>query len=244
MTGLVFDIKEMAVHDGAGVRLTVFMKGCPLRCVWCHNPEGLKKEPQILYKSVKCLDCGLCRRVCAHEECQPFGRCLHVCPKDCLSLSGEEYTVEDLVAKIMGYKVIFDACGGGVTFSGGEPLMQWDFLSQVMDKLQGIHVAIETSGFASEQIFLEMLEKVDFVYMDMKIFDNELHKKYTGVENDIIKENFQRLQHSGKPYVVRTPLISGKTDGAENLQAIQAFIGNSAWEKLPENKLAKAKTIL
>ena len=114
MTGIVFDVKEMAVHDGDGVRLTVFMKGCPLRCEWCHNPEGLSAQPQILYKSAKCLDCGLCRRACEHEDCQPFGRCLHICPKDCLSLCGEEFSVERLAGKIIQYKAIFDACGGDV----------------------------------------------------------------------------------------------------------------------------------
>ena len=241
MTGTVFDIREMTVHDGEGVRVTVFMKGCPLRCEWCHNPEGLYAKPQILYKKVKCMDCGLCKRGCAHEECQPFGRCLHVCPNDCLSLCGEEYTPERLAKKIMAYKPIFDACGGGVTFSGGEPLMQWEFLSHVIDKLQGIHVAVETSGFASEKVFLDMLAKVDFVYMDIKIFDSELHKKHTGADNFCIKDNFKLLQSSGKPYVIRTPLIKGKTDGVENLCAIQAFIGDSLWEKLPENELSMVK---
>ena len=243
MTGMVFDIREMTVHDGEGVRLTVFMKGCLLRCEWCHNPEGLYSKQQILYKKVKCMDCGLCKRSCMHEECQPFGRCLHVCPNDCLSLCGEEYTSERLAKKIMAYKPIFDACGGGVTFSGGEPLMQWDFLSQTIDKLDGIHTAIETSGYASEGIFKEMLAKIDFVYMDIKLFDSELHKKYTGVDNAIIKNNFHILQASGTPYCIRTPLIKGSTDTEENLQAIKRFIGDSPWEKLPENALAKSKYV-
>ena len=244
MTGTVFDFKEMAVHDGAGVRLTVFMKGCPLRCVWCHNPEGLKQEPQILYSRVKCIDCGLCKRACGHIECQPFGRCLHICPRNCLRLCGEKYSVNELADKIVRYQSIFDACGGGVTFSGGEPLMQWEFLSQVIDKLQGIHIAVETCGFASEDIFRRMLEKVDFIYMDIKLLDGELHKRYTGVDNALIKANFQQLYRSGKPYVVRTPLIQGITDNRENLLAIQGFIGDSPWEKLPENTFAKAKHLL
>ncbi len=244
MMGTVFDCKEMAVHDGDGIRLTVFMKGCPLRCVWCHNPEGLKKEPQILYKRAKCLHCGLCQQPCDHKECKPFGRCLHICPKDCLSVCGEEYSVDELADKIMSYKTFFDSCGGGVTFSGGEPLLQWEFLSRVVDKLQGIHIAVETSGFAPERIFRDMLAKVDFVYMDIKILDSKLHKEYTGVDNSRIKDNFKILQASGIPYTIRTPLISGKTDGEENLSAIQAFIGESTWEKLPENRLAKAKTVL
>lgn len=244
MTGIVFDIREMTVHDGEGVRLTVFMKGCPLHCEWCHNPEGLKKEPQILYKKVKCLDCGLCRRACEHEECQPFGRCLHVCPNDCLQLCGEQYTANDLAEKIQSYKKFFDVCGGGVTFSGGEPLLQWDFLSKVLDKIDGIHTAIETSGYAQETVFQEMLKRLDFVYMDVKFFDNHLHKLYTGVDNTLIKNNFCILQKSGKPYIIRTPLIKGITDNEENLKQIKQFIGNSPWEQLPENALAKSKIVL
>lgn len=244
MTGTVFDIREMTLHDGEGVRLTVFMKGCPLRCEWCHNPEGLKKEAQVLYKKARCTNCGLCKQHCKHVECQRFGRCLHVCPNDCLCLCGQEYTPESLAQKINGYKRIFDLCGGGVSFSGGEPLMQWEFLSQTLDKLKGIRTTIETSGYANKKVFGAMLEKIDFVYMDIKLFDGELHKKYTGVDNSRILRNFLALQASGKPYGIRTPLIKGKTATEENLRAIQSFIGNSPWEKLPENPLAKAKVIL
>lgn len=241
MKGTVFKIEEMTLHDGAGVRLTVFLKGCPLRCVWCHNPEGLRGNPQLFYKKAKCAECGLCKQECAHEDCKPFGRCLHVCPNDCLSVCGAEYDAETLAKKIQSYKRIFDACGGGVTFSGGEPLSQWDFLSETISRLNGIHVAIETSGFASEQIFREMLEKVDFVYMDIKLFDGAIHKKYTGADNAVIKSNFKILKKSGVPFTIRTPLIKGITDTGENLRAIEEFIDGAPWEKLPENKLARAK---
>ena len=122
--------------------------------------------------------------------------------------------------------------------------MQWEFLSETLKYLDGIHTAIETSGYARENVFQEMLSKIDFVYMDIKLFDSNLHKKYTGVHNECIKNNFKLLQKSGKPYIIRTPLIKGITDGQENLRAIQAFIGDSPWEKLPENPLAKAKTLL
>ena len=244
MTGTIFDLKEMAVHDGDGVRLTVFMKGCPLRCKWCHNPEGLSFQSQLLYKKKKCVECGLCKKVCAHEECQPFGRCLHICPNDCLTLCGEAYTPEGLAKKITAYKPIFDACGGGVTFSVGEPLAQWEFLSKTIDCLDGIHTTIETSGYASEKTFQEMLEKIDFVYMDIKLFDKDLHKKYTGADNERIKSNFRILKSSGKPYCIRTPLIKGVTDTEENLQAIKQFIGDSPWEKLPENVLKKVNDFI
>lgn len=244
MTGRIFDIKEMTLHDGVGVRLTVFMKGCPLRCEWCHNPEGLKREKQLLYKRTKCTGCGLCQTECTHEECQPFGRCLHICPKDCLLVCGEDWTSERLADKILSYKRIFNACGGGVTFSGGEPLMQADFLLETIEKIkaQGIEeIAIETSGYASKEIFSSVAKACAQVILDIKIFDSEKHKKYTGVDNTQIKENFLWLKESKIPYLIRTPLIAGKTDDKENLQAIADFIGDSPWEQLPENKLAKAK---
>lgn len=244
MIGRIFDIKEMTLHDGDGVRLTVFLKGCPLRCEWCHNPEGLKKEKQLLYKRVKCVGCELCKKECEHEECQPFSRCLHICPKDCLSVSGEDWTSEALAKKILSYKRIFNACGGGVTFSGGEPLMQAEFLLETVEKIkwQGIEeIAVETSGYAPKEVFSAVAKACSQVILDIKIFDREKHKKYTGVYNDLIKENFLWLKENKIPHLIRTPLIEGKTDDKENLQAIKKFIGDSPWEKLPENKLAKAK---
>ena len=228
------------MHDGDGVRVTVFMKGCPLRCSWCHNPEGLKAQPELLYKRVRCAGCGECQKGCEHEDCKPFGRCLHVCPNDCLTVAGERYTPNALAAKLNKYKRIFDACGGGVTFSGGEPLMQWEFISEVIDRLDSINVAIETSGYAPRHIFESAVEKLDFIYMDLKLFDAEAHKRHTGCDNTLIKENFLYLRSSGKPFTIRTPLISGITDTKENLDAIEKFIGGANWEKLPENKLAGA----
>ena len=239
--GIVFNIEELTVHDGDGVRVTVFMKGCPLRCSWCHNPEGLKAQPELLYKRVRCAGCGECQKGCEHEDCKPFGRCLHVCPNDCLTVAGERYTPERLATRLNKYKRIFDACGGGVTFSGGEPLIQWEFISEVIDLLNGINVAIETSGYAPKHIFESAVEKLDFIYMDIKLFDAEEHKRHTGCDNTLIKENFLYLRSSGKPFTIRTPLISGITDTEENLDAIEKFIGGANWEKLPENKLAGAK---
>jgi pyruvate formate lyase activating enzyme len=164
-----------------------------------------------------------------------------VCPNDCLTVAGERYTPDALAAKLNKYKRIFDACGGGVTFSGGEPLIQWEFISEVIDRLDGINVAIETSGYAPKQVFESAVEKLDFIYMDLKLFDAEAHKRHTGCDNTLIKENFLYLRSSGKPFTIRTPLISEITDTEENLSAIKEFIGDAHWEKLPENKLAGAK---
>ncbi len=128
MTGNVFDIKEFSLHDGPGGRVTVFLKGCPLRCRWCHNPEGLIKEPQLMFKENLCTHCGLCKTPCNHAECIPFKKCLHVCRNECLSVAGKEYSVAKLVDKLLLYKPFFEMNNGGVTFSGGEPLMQSRFL--------------------------------------------------------------------------------------------------------------------
>ncbi len=240
--GIVFNIEELTVHDGDGVRVTVFMKGCPMRCSWCHNPEGLRREPELLYKRVRCVGCKACTDIpCNHEECKPYGRCLHICPNDCLSIAGERYTPKSLAERLNRYKRIFDACGGGVTFSGGEPLMQWDFISQTIDLLNGINVAVETSAYVPTKVFKKAVEKLDFVYMDIKIFDADEHKKHTGCDNELIKRNFLTLRDSGTPFTIRTPLISGITDTKENLDAIEQFIDGANWEKLPENKLAGAK---
>lgn len=244
MTGRVFDIKEFAVHDGDGIRVTVFLKGCPLRCTWCHNPEGLSYEKNLFYKKAKCSNCGLCFKPCNHEECKAFNRCVHVCPNDCLEVVGKDYTEKELTDRLLRYKKILSSVGGGITFSGGEPLFQWQFLSEVIDLLRknGIEdIAIETCGYAKKEIFKKIVDKLSFVMMDIKIFDSDLHAKFTGVDNAVIKENFLYLKESGIPHLIRTPLIKNITDTEQNLVQIKEFIGNSKWEKLPENYLAKSK---
>lgn len=243
MTGTIFDIKELAVHDGPGIRVTAFLKGCPLRCLWCHNPEGLSAKPQLMYKSSRCLSCGKCFEPCSHAECQPFGRCLHACPEGLLSVSGEEIDSASLAEKLYESGSILGDAFGGVTFSGGEPLMQHEFLLATISELKkkNVHTCIETSGYAEADVFLKVLDAVDYVIMDIKLADSKLHKKYTGVGNEKILANFKALQESGKPYEIRTPLIPNITDTDENLSAIKTLIGDSVWEKLPYNAMAGAK---
>jgi len=240
MTGVIFDIKELAVHDGPGLRMTIFLKGCPLRCIWCHNPEGLEKQPQLLVRQNACRQCGLCRKGCSHPDCQKFGRCLHICPEGALSVSGETITVSTLSQKIKRNAVIFDR-EGGVTFSGGEPLLQAEFLLAVMDEIAPIPCAIETSGYAPEDTFRRVISRMQKVYMDLKLADDTLHKKFTGVSNVQILRNLELLQKSGVPCVIRTPLIPGITDTEENLTAIKALIGDLSHELLPFNLMAGAK---
>lgn len=240
MIGTVFDIKEMGVHDGPGLRTTVFLKGCPLRCIWCHNPEGLSQKPQLSVREHACTHCGLCRRRCSHPDCQPFGRCLHICPQGLLSVSGKEMTSEALAARLLRNRPLY-ALGGGVTFSGGEPLLQTDFLHAVMDLLPDVSFAIETSGYADEALFRSVVSRMDLIYMDIKLADEEAHRKYTGVSNKKILNNLAFLKESGVNAVIRTPLIPGITDTPENLSAIQNLIGDLPWEQLPYNPMAGAK---
>lgn len=241
MTGTVFDIKECSVHDGPGVRTTVFFKGCPLKCIWCHNPEGLNKEPCVMVKHTLCKRCGLCFKGCDHEECRSFERCIHACPNGAISLAGKEYDAEELAKIILKNKVFFDATGGGVTFSGGEPLMQYEFLIEVLSKLGNIHTAIETSGYVKTEIFSRVLKNVSYVMMDLKLFDNEAHKKFCSVSNEIILENAKVLMDSGIDFEFRTPIIPGITDTDENLSRIQHFTKGFKWEKIPYNNLAGLK---
>ena len=242
MNGLIFDIKEFAVHDGEGIRTTVFFKGCPLRCVWCHNPEGLSPKRELYLKQNGCLSCGLCRKPCNHPECAEIGRCLHICPKNLVSAAGNLWEASDLAEKLLKHKSFFDAMGGGVTLSGGEPLLQADFCVELLSLLKGrVHTALETSGYADAEVFQRVVALCDFVYMDLKLADGGLHKQYTGVSNERILENAAWLKQSGIAHCFRTPLIPGITDTEENLRAIEEIVGESRWEQLAYNPLAGAK---
>ena len=214
-SGVVFSIEEFAVNDGPGIRTTVFLKGCPLRCAWCHNPEGQRREPQPLTKQ---------------------GR---------TEISGYSIDAEALAARIRRDEDIFRDSGGGVTFTGGEPLAQADFLCEVLDQLSGIHRAVETSGYGSEEVFKRGLERVDYVLFDIKIVDTELHKRWTGVGNELIKANLKNLCESGKPFVARVPLIPGVNDSAENMEATaELLVGAKGLERvelLRYHKTAGAK---
>ena len=242
MTGTVFDIKEFALNDGDGIRTTVFLKGCPLRCIWCHNPEGLSPAPELYIKTNGCRECGLCKTPCNHPECKSLGRCTKICPVDLISVVGKSYTANELCEKLLRGASILNSSGGGVTISGGEPLLQSDFVIDVLKKLKGhVHRAIETSGYADASIFSKVVSECDAVMMDIKLIDDDLHKKYTGVSNKKILENARYLMNCGTPYVFRIPLIPGITDTEENLSEISDFVGNSRVELLSYNTLAPAK---
>ncbi len=240
MIGTVFDIKEFGIHDGPGLRTTVFLKGCPLRCKWCHNPEGLSALPQLSVREHACTHCGLCKRGCSHPDCQPFGRCLHICPQNLVTVIGERLSAEQLAKRILRNRDLFGE-QGGVTFSGGEPLLQGEFVIETCGYLDGIHKAIETSGYADEDLFRRVIEQMDLVYFDLKLVDDEEHRRYTGVSNEKIRRNFEILKASGKPCVIRTPLIPNITDTAHNMDAIGEMVEGMAHEWLPYNEMAGAK---
>lgn len=237
--GIIFDIKEFAVHDGSGMRTTVFFKGCPLRCKWCHNPEGLSSKPQLMVRENSCKHCGLCLKLCNHEECKPFKRCIHICPDNLIKIVGEEISSKDLADRLLKNKDIL--LKGGITFSGGEPLMQADFLLETIDYLNDISIAIETSGYVDSKTFEKVINKVNYVYMDIKLADDDLHKKYTGVSNKLILQNLEILEQSNIPCTIRTPLIPNITDTKENIDAIKKLIGNLNYELLPYNEFAPIK---
>ncbi|MBQ2923805.1 MAG: glycyl-radical enzyme activating protein [Tyzzerella sp.] len=241
MNGIIFDIKEFTVHDGPGSRITVFLKGCPLKCKWCHNPEGLKVAKQLMYKSNFCTHCGACRKPCEHEECQPFGRCIHVCPNGALSIVGEEVSAKALAVRLQKHADILRLMGGGITISGGEPMLQPDFVCELAENLENIHKAIQTSGYADLETYKKVVGRMDYVLQDIKLADEKEHIKYTGVSNEKILRNIEWLKTSGKPFVFRVPLIPGITDTEANLTAISEMVGDCRTELMPYNPLAGAK---
>lgn len=243
--GIVFDIKEFAVFDGPGIRQTVFLKGCPLRCSWCHNPEGMDIRPQLMVSVSSCIHCGRCREVCEHKTCIACGKCIEVCPLHLRTIAGKEMTSQELVERIRKDSDYYARYGGGVTFSGGEPLWQADFLREVLDQLEGVHRAIETSGYCDQNQFRKILESVDYVMMDIKMMNPILHRRYTGVDNAVILRNAGLLCEGKIPFVIRIPVIPGVNDTEENYRATAEFLtGAKALQRvefLPYHKTAGAK---
>ena len=215
MKATIFEIKRFAVHDGDGIRTTVFFKGCPLRCVWCHNPEGLSFEPQVAFYSHKCIDC---------RECKNKG----FTPSDCLGeaqvLYGKDVTVEELIPILLEDKDFYDNSGGGVTLSGGECLMQSDFCRELLKKLKeiGINTAVDTSGFVSREALDKVIPYTDVFLYDLKAYDDEIHKKCTGHQCKIILENLKYLDSLGKNIEIRIPYVPEHNDG--QIEKIARFI--------------------
>ena len=246
MKGLIFSIEEFAVFDGEGIRVNVFFKGCPLRCRWCHNPEGWENKIQLVKNSNGCLNCGICEKICpSPDNCTLCSNCIINCPRGLIRKSGMWISSEELSKKLLSFESILKLSGGGLTFSGGEVLMQADFLKEVLDKVSSMHRVIETSGYGNSDKFREILKSVDFVYYDLKIMDDEKHAEYTGVSNEIILKNARILFESGVPCIVRVPFIKGVNTDKKNLTALCEFIKNTdnvqKIEFLCYNKMAGGK---
>lgn len=188
--------------------------------MWCHNPEGLSYKPQLMVSSNNCLHCGACIRACPNggKTCTACGRCIRACPQGLRKLCGKRYTAQELAQKLLRDKDYLAAMSGGVTFSGGEPTGQPEFLLETLDRVAGMHRAIETSGYCSGSVFEAVLARVEYVMMDLKLMDPEQHRHYTGVSNEPILENLERLKKSGRPFRIRIPVIPGVNDSDENFE--------------------------
>ncbi len=243
MTGTVFDIKRFAIHDGPGIRTSVFLKGCPLNCVWCQNPEGISVKPVLWYFPSKCIKCSECVKSCPesaltdggpdshfitidHDKCTLNGKCTDVCPTSALSITGEERDTEWVVEELLKDRVFYDKSQGGITLTGGDPLYQYEFSLSILKAIKeyGIHTAVETAMFSSEEILMSLIPYTDLFLVDIKILDNDLHMKYTGVENKVIKRNFESLADRAENIIVRVPLIPGYTATEENIIAIRDYV--------------------
>lgn len=241
MTGRVFDIKRYSIHDGPGIRTTVFLKGCPLRCLWCHNPEGIDLPAELMHWPSRCSRCYACVAACPVQaiskdragavavdktKCDLCGRCAEACLYDAMQVVGREMTVDDLVTEIDKDRVFYEQSGGGATFSGGDPLAQPVFLEELLGALRsrGVRTAVDISGFAAAALLERIAARTDLVLFDLKVMDDAKHHELTGVSNAPILENLKRLAANGTEVWVRIPLMAGVNDDDRNIDGTIAFL--------------------
>ena len=259
-TGIIFDLKRFAVHDGEGIRTTVFLKGCPLHCRWCHNPEGIKPLPEIAYHKTLCIKCHTCLEICPQvalketagyierlSNCDNCRLCCDKCPTNALAAIGQTIEVKDLLELLKLDTVFYETSNGGITFSGGEPFEQAEFLLDclIACKAAGLATALESCFYTDYSLIEKVLPYTDQFIIDIKLMNDADHQKYTGVSNTLILENIKRLADTSANILLRTPLIPQITDTKENLAAIAAFIYSLPrfipHELLDYNPLAAAK---
>ena len=239
-TGEIFDIKKYAIHDGPGIRTTVFFKGCPLSCWWCHNPEGLDEATQRLYRPERCIECKGCLEACSNgaikklngrlqwkaAACGYCQACAKACPAEAVEFVGKTMSVEEVVAEITKDTLFYDQSSGGVTISGGEPFMQPSFLIKLLDTCGQLelHRTVDTSGHVDTRTLLEVATRVDLFLYDLKHMDPQKHFRYTGVTNDIILNNLKLLSRQGNRIIIRLPVIPGINNDEENIDRTGAFV--------------------
>ena len=243
-SGLIFDIKKYAINDGPGIRVTIFLKGCPLNCFWCHNPESISTQVQKMYNGAKCIRCGWCVDACPYgacsvttdgvstnrDLCHGCGKCAEGCPTLATEMSGRLIGVDEAVAIIEKERTFFDQSNGGVTLSGGEPLYQPEFSLALLKACgqRGIHRVVDTSGFAKTEVLLEVAKETELFLFDMKMMDSKKHKQWTGVSNDLILNNLKELAETGTAINIRIPLIKGVNDDDENIEQTAVVISSLA----------------
>lgn len=259
---LIFDIKRYAINDGPGIRAVVFFKGCNLHCAWCHNPESISGKIEKMYAPAKCIRCGTCVETCPEsaltmdedgittnpDRCSLCGKCAEVCPTKAIEMSGRTMTVNQIMDIIEKERIFFDQSGGGVTFSGGEPLVHVKMLTELLDECRkrGIHTAVDTAGNVNTETILDVACRTDLFLIDLKLMDSALHKQWTNAGNEKILHNLKILAETGAHIIIRIPLIGGVNDMEENIDQTAKFISELAGEKkdvhiLPYHNIAQNK---
>lgn len=258
---MIFNIQKCSIHDGSGLRTLVFFKGCPMKCLWCANPESQSWQAEIMELSRWCIKCGACKRSCPEAAvkldsdeftidrslCSSCFKCTDICYAGAKRVAGRDYSVEELFTEIEKDRLFYSMYGGGVTFSGGEPLAQPAFLAEIAARCHksGINVAIESCGYAAFDEFKDVLPYIDQMFFDIKHIDSHVHKSLTGQGNELILDNVKRIADFGVPITVRTPVIPGYNDGIDNITGISEFIsaipGVRDYELLPYHNLGESK---